>query len=94
MAHDLGMETVAEGVETVEQLDNLKRFGCNYGQGYLLSRPINRQGIEKLLEGQPYRQIVPQPTVTSPLAGGQKIAPPVLSYTSHMVTVRGINGRE
>lgn len=51
MAHDLGMEAVAEGVETVEQLNDLKRFGCNYGQGYLLSHPINQAGIEALLQG-------------------------------------------
>ena len=50
MAHDLGMETVAEGVETVDQLNQLKQFGCNYGQGYLLSRPIDRASIEQLLD--------------------------------------------
>jgi diguanylate cyclase (GGDEF)-like protein len=49
MAHDLGMEAVAEGVETVEQLDSLKRFGCNYGQGYLLSRPIDHTAVEEML---------------------------------------------
>lgn len=49
MAHNLGMETVAEGVETLAQLNQLKALGCNYGQGYLLSRPINRAGIEQLL---------------------------------------------
>ena len=50
MAHDLGMETVAEGVETLDQLNQLKQFGCNYGQGYLLSRPIDRASIERLLD--------------------------------------------
>jgi EAL domain-containing protein (putative c-di-GMP-specific phosphodiesterase class I) len=49
MARDLGMETVAEGVETAEQLNSLKELGCNYGQGYLFSRPVNQQEIEKLL---------------------------------------------
>jgi predicted signal transduction protein with EAL and GGDEF domain len=49
MAHDLGMDAVAEGIETVEQLDELKKVGCNYGQGYLMSQPVNPAGIEKLL---------------------------------------------
>ena len=49
MAHDLGMETVAEGIETVEQLAKLKQLGCNYGQGYLLSRPLTQAAIAQLL---------------------------------------------
>ncbi len=54
MAHDLGMDAVAEGVETAEQLTQLKRLSCNYGQGYLMGRPVDKDGIEKLLtEPQP-----------------------------------------
>jgi EAL domain-containing protein (putative c-di-GMP-specific phosphodiesterase class I) len=49
MAHDLGMDVVAEGIETTEQLDKLKKLGCNYGQGYLLSRPGSQAETEKLL---------------------------------------------
>jgi diguanylate cyclase (GGDEF)-like protein len=49
MAHDLGIEAVAEGVETVEQLESLKRFGCNYGQGYLFSRPVEQAAVEEML---------------------------------------------
>jgi diguanylate cyclase (GGDEF)-like protein len=49
MAHDLGMDAIAEGVETVEQLNKLKALGCNYGQGYLLSRPVARAAAEQLL---------------------------------------------
>jgi diguanylate cyclase (GGDEF)-like protein len=49
LAHDLGMDTVAEGIETIEQLNQLKQLGCNYGQGYLLSHPVDREGAEKLL---------------------------------------------
>jgi diguanylate cyclase (GGDEF)-like protein len=40
MAHDLGMATVAEGVETPAQLERLTDFGCDYAQGYLFSRPV------------------------------------------------------
>lgn len=61
MAHDLGMEAVAEGVETAGQLANLKRFGCNYGQGYLLSRPMNRTAVEEMLSVACRGQAFPQP---------------------------------
>lgn len=40
MAKDLGMKTVCEGVETEEDQNILRSIGCNYGQGYLYSRPI------------------------------------------------------
>jgi EAL domain-containing protein (putative c-di-GMP-specific phosphodiesterase class I) len=40
MAHGLGVEVVAEGIETVEQLAVLRRYDCDEGQGYLLGRPV------------------------------------------------------
>lgn len=40
MANHLGIRTVAEGVETQEQFDFLKRVGCTYAQGYLFSKPL------------------------------------------------------
>lgn len=39
MAHALGMEVIAEGVETAEQRDRLDAFGCEFAQGYLFSPP-------------------------------------------------------
>lgn len=47
MALSLGKELIAEGVETQEQADLLKEWGCNIGQGYLFSRPLS---FEKLSE--------------------------------------------
>jgi PAS domain S-box-containing protein len=41
LARALGLEVVAEGIETVEELDVLVAMGCGFGQGYLLSRPMS-----------------------------------------------------
>jgi diguanylate cyclase (GGDEF)-like protein len=49
LAHELGMDAIAEGVETEEQLKGLQRYGCNYVQGYLFSRPLDRETVEKLI---------------------------------------------
>ncbi len=40
MAHGLNIKVVAEGVETQEQYDELKKLGCDYAQGYLLGKPV------------------------------------------------------
>lgn len=49
MAHALGMEVVAEGVETLEQLAILRALGCNEVQGYLIARPMPALAIGELL---------------------------------------------
>lgn len=40
LAHNLNLEVVAEGVETAEQLELLRGFGCDQVQGFLISRPL------------------------------------------------------
>jgi len=45
MVKGLGIKVIAEGVETVEQLELLRAAECDYIQGYLISRPINPEGL-------------------------------------------------
>jgi diguanylate cyclase (GGDEF)-like protein len=49
LAQNLGMQVIAEGVETEEQYQQLKMLGCEYGQGYLFSRPVDNDGVARLL---------------------------------------------
>jgi EAL domain-containing protein (putative c-di-GMP-specific phosphodiesterase class I) len=49
MAKNLGMDVVAEGVETAAQRAVLHRLGCRYGQGYYFSRPIDGPATQALL---------------------------------------------
>lgn len=50
MAHALKLNVVAEGVETQAQLEKLQQLHCDQMQGYLFSRPLRAEEIEKLLE--------------------------------------------
>jgi EAL domain-containing protein (putative c-di-GMP-specific phosphodiesterase class I) len=49
LADALGMETTAEGVENIDQLDILREQGCNQIQGYYFSRPIQARDIAAML---------------------------------------------
>jgi diguanylate cyclase (GGDEF)-like protein len=51
LAVDLGMQTVAEGVETDEQLAMLRGYGCTYAQGFVFSRPVSAEAIGKMIAG-------------------------------------------
>lgn len=50
LAHSLGLDTVAEGVETERQLEWLRRHGCKAVQGYLFSRPLEAGSFEAMME--------------------------------------------
>lgn len=52
MAHKLGIKVIAEGVETPQQRDLLKSWGCDYAQGYLFSKPVPADEFEKLITHQ------------------------------------------
>ncbi|HLF97396.1 MAG TPA: EAL domain-containing protein, partial [Methylococcaceae bacterium] len=49
MAHKLGIQVIAEGVETQEQCNLLLAAGCDYGQGYLFSRPVTAEEFDAFL---------------------------------------------
>ena len=50
LGHGLGMQVVAEGVEEQEQLDALKALGCDFAQGYVISRPAPASSLTALLQ--------------------------------------------
>lgn len=49
LAHDLGMATVAECIESGPQADLLRAMGCDFGQGFHFSRPLAPEALEQLL---------------------------------------------
>ncbi len=53
LARSLGMEVVAEGVETAVQLAQMRAIGCEYGQGYFFSKPLDSEAATALLRRSP-----------------------------------------
>jgi diguanylate cyclase (GGDEF)-like protein len=49
LAHKLGLAVVGEGIETIEQLDQLQMLGCDRGQGYYLARPLVPEALRRIL---------------------------------------------
>jgi EAL domain-containing protein (putative c-di-GMP-specific phosphodiesterase class I) len=64
LAHALGLSSIAEGVETPEQLALLREMGCDFAQGYLLSRPVEMDTFTAWLEAYVPAEISP-PASTS-----------------------------
>ena len=50
LAHNLGLEVIAEGVETAAQLDHLKLLGCEFAQGFHVSAPLRPEDATALLD--------------------------------------------
>lgn len=53
LAHNLGISVVAEGVETIDQLEKLRSLQCEFGQGYFFSPPVDAKTASGLIEKQP-----------------------------------------
>lgn len=50
MAHNMKMKVIAEGVETIEQLEELRKLKCDYYQGYWFSKPLGSHEAEELID--------------------------------------------
>lgn len=53
LARSLGLEVIAEGAETVEEVDRLRSMGCNFYQGYYFSPPVTEERLLSLLAASP-----------------------------------------
>ncbi len=53
LAHNLGMNVIAEGIELADQLRQLRSLGTEYGQGFFFAKPLERQEVEALMQNQP-----------------------------------------
>jgi len=59
LSKQLDLTVTAEGIETVEQMDRLRQLGCEFGQGYLFSKPLPTQDIEaQYLANRPLPEVV------------------------------------
>ncbi|MBW4497895.1 MAG: EAL domain-containing protein [Oscillatoria princeps RMCB-10] len=54
LAHNLGMDVIAEGVETAQQLAVLRELGCEYAQGYFFAKPVPAEAAEAMLASKPF----------------------------------------
>jgi EAL domain len=52
----MGMDVVAEGIETLGQLSELRRLNCRYGQGYLFARPLDALAATQWISHPPQLQ--------------------------------------
>ena len=53
LAHDLGMEVIAEGAETEAEVQELIEAGCEYAQGFVYGRPMTAQMVQQMVRRRP-----------------------------------------
>lgn len=78
LASKLKMSVVAEGIETEEQNDQLRKFGCEYGQGFLFSKPLDARHAAELIEAE-WRRLVDSGMAFEPKLD-ESVAPVSVNY--------------
>jgi EAL domain-containing protein (putative c-di-GMP-specific phosphodiesterase class I) len=68
LADTLDLRTVAEGIETTQQLTELRRLGCHSGQGYLFARPLPVDAMAEVLATGPPFAAIQDPGPSAPTA--------------------------
>ncbi|MNG12897.1 Phytochrome-like protein cph2 [compost metagenome] len=58
IGRNLGLECIAEGIESEEQLSMLRQRGCELGQGYFFSRPLNEENFRRWIREREGRPVV------------------------------------
>lgn len=75
LAKTLGMNVIAEGVETIHQIHQLRILGCEFGQGYLFSRPVPVGDAGQIIEHRDrWQQFIPNTNVGIPPASKRDIS--------------------
>jgi EAL domain-containing protein (putative c-di-GMP-specific phosphodiesterase class I) len=60
LAHNLGLQVTAEGVENQEIMDRLKDYGCDIAQGYFMNNPLSVADFEQWMRDSQWRGISPE----------------------------------
>ncbi|MGE5123149.1 MAG: putative bifunctional diguanylate cyclase/phosphodiesterase, partial [Acidobacteriaceae bacterium] len=60
LGRELGVDSIAEGIETENQFNQLRELECHYGQGYYIGKPMHSENVNQLLKNQPRRNGQPE----------------------------------
>lgn len=81
LGHSFGLQVVAEGIETVEQFEHLRRLGCDYGQGFYWSHPVNTATAGSMRRNENYLNLNLASRVTpSPRSSSNSVQEPLNAF--------------
>ena len=73
LGRHLGLDVVAEGIETTGELEAMRRFGCNYGQGFLMCKPLPVHELETWMESSSRRDLETAAKGDQPVLSGDAL---------------------